>query len=358
MEDGFFSLAGTAALSISADDADALLQLKNGSAALLYLYLLRGRGAGSAEAAAEALGLTAEQVRAAAGQLRSAGLLRKPAGQGTDGPPAGGSAEKPAAGEKSAGTAVPVSLPAPAAEDISRLNSDDPAFADLLKEMACRKGSPLTNAEIGTLYSIYKDRRLSAELVLLMAAYCEERARRRGVPGYRLKPAELEQEAYIWAGRGILTLEQAEEWLAGAEEREKQSAAVQAMLGLGERPLVDKQQMYVDGWIAAAYPRELIHEAYGITVTNKGGMNWPYMNSILKRWAGQGLKTLDDVRKKDAPPRGGKAGGNGGASPGVGGRGGKTTGERLGGSASRNPVTNPRDDLKKLQEYLDSLEKE
>ena len=40
--------------------------------------------------------------------------------------------------------------------------------------------------------------------------------------------------------------------------------------------------------------------AYERTCINTGGLKWPYMHSILKRWHDAGLHTADQVRTGDS----------------------------------------------------------
>jgi DNA replication protein DnaD len=56
---------------------------------------------------------------------------------------------------------------------------------------------------------------------------------------------------------------------------------------------------------------KVIREAYERAVFQKGSLDWPYMNGILRSWHMQGLHTLEEVRaaeqrRRQAPAEAGR----------------------------------------------------
>ena len=128
--------------------------------------------------------------------------------------------------------------------------------------------------------------------------YCVSSSRGR-LPSMRY----IEQEAYIWADREILTLEQAEAFIAEQARRQAESTAVAELLGIRGRELTGTESKHIQSWLEAGTPRELIALAYDRTVTNTGSLKWGYMNKILQSWREKGFRTAAEVREKDLPPR-------------------------------------------------------
>ena len=109
----------------------------------------------------------------------------------------------------------------------------------------------------------------------------------------------IEKEAYAWANREILTLEQAEEYIARSDSLREKSAKTAELLGIRGRELTATENRYISAWLEMGFGEDLIEMAYDRTVTNTGGLKWSYMNSILKSWHEKGLFTPADVREKD-----------------------------------------------------------
>ena len=109
----------------------------------------------------------------------------------------------------------------------------------------------------------------------------------------------IEKEAYAWANREILTLEQAEEYIARSDSLREKSVKTAELLGIRGRELTATENRYISAWLEMGFGEDLIEMAYDRTVTNTGGLKWSYMNSILKSWYEKGLFTPADVREKD-----------------------------------------------------------
>jgi DnaD/phage-associated family protein len=120
---------------------------------------------------------------------------------------------------------------------------------------------------------------------------------------------QIEKEGYAWANREILTIEQAEEYIAGSERRRERLAQTARAVGITDRAPGTTEAKFLSEWIDMGFDDEMIELAYDKTLTNTGGLKWGYMNGILKSWHEKGLHTPQDVREKDARRTRGKAGG-------------------------------------------------
>ena len=276
---------------ISATAVDRLLAAHDGDVALLWLWLSR-HAQPDLESAARDLCRTRAEMEAAWEKLRRMELAQSAAAPAV--PPAVSSA--PIEPSRQA----PADPPEYTARDI--VERGDPAFTALVAEAQRVLGHGLSTPDLKKLFGIYDYLALPAEVVMQLLHYCAASSRGR-LPSMRY----IEQEAYIWADREILTLEQAEAFIAEQARRREESAAVAELLGIRGRELTGTERKYIQSWLEADTPRELISLAYDRTVTNTGALKWSYMNKILQSWREKGLRSVAQVQEKDLPPRRGAA---------------------------------------------------
>ena len=271
---------------ISPDAADALLAAHDGDLALLYLYLRR-RGPADPERAARDLCLTRREIDAALEKLGRMGLL-------DEAPSRPGPAR----------LLLPDDHPTDEyrAEDIVRRSREDPAFSAVVREAQRVLGHVLSTPELKKLFGIYDFLALPPEVIMLLLHYCVASSRGR-LPSMRY----IEKEAYAWADREILTLEQAEEHIAAQNARRTQSAEVAARLGIADRPLTPTENKYIASWLEAGFGPEAIALAYDRTVEKTGGRKWSYLDAILRSWREKRLFTPAEIEAGDPRRRPGRA---------------------------------------------------
>lgn len=272
----------------SAAAVDRLLAAHDGDVALLWLWLSR-HGAPDLEGAARDLCRTRAEMEAAWEKLTRMELAgdaeRLPV------PVSAGAAAAPAEPRF-----PPREMPEYTAKDI--VERGDPAFTALVAEAQRVLGHGLSTPDLKKLFGIYDYLALPAEVVMQLLHYCVSSSRGR-LPSMRY----IEQEAYLWADREILTLEQAEAYIAEQARRQRESTAVAELLGIRGRELTGTEEKHIRAWIEADTPRELISLAYDRTMTNTGALKWGYMNKILQSWREKGLRSVAEVQEKDLPPR-------------------------------------------------------
>ena len=277
--------------SISPSAADRLIAAHDGDVALLYLYGLRN-GNRDEEAAARALCRTLQEIRTAEEKLQRMGL--------------GGEAPaKPAPAEP----APPEELPAYTAGEISRLSRGNASLTAIYEEAASVLGRTLSPSDLRVLFGMYDHLALPPEVILVLLHYCTERAQQSG-EGRRVSSRNLEQEAYAWANREILTLEQAEEYIRFQRQRHSELGRIQARLGLNT--LSPTQEKDLRLWLDQGFGEEAIAIAADRTVTNTNALKWSYLRKILLSWQEKGLHSPAEIEEKDparsravpAPPAG------------------------------------------------------
>lgn len=278
MEQKQYQLHARAGLSIALEDVQTLLALSDGDCALLYLYLLRSGGFLNAAAAARELGRTESAVNAAAEKLRGAGLL----------------------GETKAVAAPAEELPEYDSLDLLRRSREDKSFQALVAEAQARLGHALSSADLRCLFGLYDHLGLPCEVILLIINRCAAVAKERYGEGRLPTMRAIEKEAYVWFNREILTLEQAEEYLAFLHARDGRARSLSALLQLEGRRLTPTERKYMESWLAMGFPEETLELAYDRTMVGTGGkFVWKYMDAILRAWQEKGLRTVAEVEAGD-----------------------------------------------------------
>ena len=266
-------------LAMTAQTADRLLTLDSGDAALLYLHLLRRGGP-------EGLKWTQTRLQTALDQLRAQGLAPE---------------EPLTSPEPPAQEAPP---PEYSTEDITLALADASSpFPALTGEVERRLGKRLSAADLKSLYTLYDHLALPAEVILMLVGWCVEEMERKYGPGRRPFLSQIRKEGFVWARRGIDTMEQAEEHVARLTRLRSREAEVLRLLDISPRPLVEREKTYIAAWDDMGFDNEAIRMAYERTVLKKQSMDWGYMNGILRRWHEKGLHTAAAVQAGDRDPR-------------------------------------------------------
>ena len=269
--------------------ADKLIAAHDGDVALLYIYLLR-TGSGELEGAARDLCRTMGEVSAAYEKLQRMGLL-----SGGSGAPAP-EKEPPRHPEPAE------ELPEYETEDLVRRSREDAGFAAVVQEAQKVLGHVLSSSDLKRLFGIYDYLALPPEVILMLLNHCVSTSKNRR-PSMRY----IEKQAYVWANREILSLEQAEEYIRQSRERQEDIGRAKAALNIQGRELTVTEGKYLASWLDMGFREDCLAIAYDRTVTNTGALKWSYMNKILLSWHEKGIHTPAQVQEKDgrrrsAPP--------------------------------------------------------
>lgn len=278
-------------VAMTGQAADRLLKLDHGDAALLYLHLLR-------HGTLSGLKWTQDRIQAALEQLKSQDLA--PAQELT--------APEPPVQE----------LPPPdyATEEITAALSDKASlFPPLADEVERRLGKKLSASDLKKLYTLYDHLALPPEVILMLVGWCIEEMERKYGAGRRPFLSQISKEGFVWARRGIDTMERAEEYITKLTRLRGREADVLRLLDISPRPLVEREKSYIAAWDDMGFADDAIRMAYEKTVLKKQSMDWGYMNGILRRWHQKGLHTAAAIQAGDRDPRPIRAGGQTGRPP-------------------------------------------
>lgn len=290
-----YVLARPAPLTIRIEDADRLLALGSGDAALLYLWVLKNGGRCDPARAAAELKLSVS-LEACMALLKGAGLIRG----AEEGP-----REAPEREE----------LPEVTAEELKRQAEGDRGFRMLLQDSAERLGRVLTGGDLKILFGIYHDLGLPTEVISMLVNYCTEEIQRRFGPGRKPTLRQIEKEAYVWSRAELFTIDLADRWLKERAGKRSRAEELARLLGIQNRSPAPSEEKYLLAWLDMGFDRDAFLRAYDKTIYKKGELAWPYMNRILENWHAKGLHTLPEIEAGDRPPRQAKGGAKAPAGP-------------------------------------------
>ena len=278
-------------VAMTGQAADRLLKLDHGDAALLYLHLLR-------HGTLSGLKWTQDRIQAALEQLKSQDLAPAP--------------------ELTAPEPPVQELPPPdyATAEIPAAWSDTASlFPPLADEVERRLGKKLSASDLKKLYTLYDHLALPPEVILMLVGWCIEEMERKYGAGRRPFLSQISKEGFVWARRGIDTMERAEEYITKLTRLRGREADVLRLLDISPRPLVEREKSYIAAWDDMGFADDAIRMAYEKTVLKKQSMDWGYMNGILRRWHQKGLHTAAAIQAGDRDPRPIRAGGQTGRPP-------------------------------------------
>ena len=269
-----------AELNITKPQADKLLAAASPDAALLYIYLSCGNDIAAAETD---LNMSAARVKCAVATLRQLGLYQEKKVIAMVG-------ERPNYSER----------------DVMGAVDADQSFRSLYEEVQRLLGRMLNTEELKILLGFVRYLGMAPEVVSLLVCYCKERARLKGSsrnPSLR----SIEKEAYLWAEKGIDTLEEAIAYTQTQYVRRSRLGRLLEQLQIRGRNLTAGEERYAQQWLDWGFDEEAIGMAYERTCLNTGGLSWAYMNKILIRWQEAGMLTGEQIRAGDRPavPKGG-----------------------------------------------------
>ena len=262
-------------LQIEKAHIQKLLCAQSPDAALLYLYLKDG---GDPSGAQVRLGYSPSRYACACATLRQLGLLKE---------------EKP--------VRIPGEQPQYTEVDVLGAMDTDMDFRSLYGEVQRTLGKNLNTEELKILLGFVRYLGLSADVIIMLIAYCKDRAKSMGKsrnPSLRT----IEKEAYAWAEMGIDTMEEAAQYIRRQHQRFSQTGRIMQILQIRGRNLTAPESRYVQQWLEMGFDEQTIGLAYERSCLNTGGLAWPYMHKILLRWHEQGLHTLAQIQSGDSKP--------------------------------------------------------
>lgn len=259
-------------VQLQRSDIAKLVAAASGDGALLYLYLQNG---GQEETAQQTLGMNHTRFACAMATLRQLGLWQEAQKQ----------------------VITPGERPAYSERDVMSAMDTDNTFKMLYGEVQRVLGRSLNTEELKILLGFVRYLGLPGEVISVLVSYCKELSRQRSGRNPSLRT--IEKEAYAWAEQGIDTLEAAAAFIHSQNIRRSRLHQLMNLLQIRGRALTPGETRYAQSWLEMDFPEDVLALAYEKTCINTGGMNWPYMNTILTRWKEAGYRTVAQIQNQD-----------------------------------------------------------
>lgn len=170
--------------------------------------------------------------------------------------------------------------------EINTMLREDKQFAALAAELEAARGSVLSPSEREILAYLFGSLELSPEYLLVAAAYCREKGKK--------KLSYLEKMVAGWLEDGIDTYEKAESHIQRLTKQEDDEDRIRRLFGLPERALTAREKACVNRWFGEYMtPEALMKLAYDRAVEATGKVSFAYIDKILAAWAAKGITTVE-----------------------------------------------------------------
>ena len=246
------------------DTLDKLIAVGDGDAALLYLYILRHGDSADAKAVQRTLHLSQERYERAAFTLNN---LTAPAAQPQD---------------------KPSDAPQYNADELRRARVDDHRFAAVCQSAEETLGRTLTEGQLRCLLTAYDHLGLSAEAIIELLAFLKNE---KGA----VRLSDIRREAYLWADMGIVSAQDAQDYVTRRAGEKPLSEAIYRALGADEQQPAPKEQRVCTFALAHGFPPEAVELAIRRTGRQQGHKSLDYTLGILRKWDGSGVHTVSEI---------------------------------------------------------------
>ena len=268
---------------------------------------------GSVEAIAAASACTEDEVRAAIAFWRGAGVIS------VDGEKKKKAAEQPV--KENAPAPVQVAptqevsgavllkktdeLPKYTTAELGNLLEARPDTAALLQECQNLFGKLFSTHEVNIVLGLTDYLGLDTEYVLILVThycqYCKAQDKKPSLRG-------LEKLAISLYDRGITDMDALQEELFRQEELQKTESKLRALFGIGARVLTAKEKRMFSDWLHTyKFDMEMITKAFEIGMDTAPDASVAYIDSILKRWNSENIRTVAEVEAEKAARDGKRA---------------------------------------------------
>jgi len=168
-------------------------------------------------------------------------------------------------------------------------DSEDIKF--LMQEAQIILSRPISNADSAALVMFHDNDGLPVDVILMLLQYA--------VSIGKAHMSYIDKVARSWGKEEIDTVEKAENKIRLLESKRQAWSIVEKTFGMERRSPTTKESEMADKWINSwKISTDLIKEAYDRCVDNKGKYILNYIDSIIKRWHEEGIKTLQQANEE------------------------------------------------------------
>ena len=184
--------------------------------------------------------------------------------------------------------------------EISKLVETKPEVKFMFDKLELIYGRPVTSTEQRSYIYLYEAAGMPADVMVMIAEYC--------VSIDKSSIRYIEKTALNWADEGINSHEKAVERMLQLSEVHQAETKIKKCFGIDNRNLSANEKKYIKTWCNEYhFDLDMIKIAYDRTVDGIGKLSFPYVNTILKSWYDNHIKTAEDIQEKESPNRDKKA---------------------------------------------------
>ncbi len=293
--------AWNSVFAVPCEIADKHLKLAGAVQLKVILWFLRHAGEPcSVESIADALSLPAADVKDSLTYWKELGVLRIN-GQTLLPPQPQQLTEQPAP-EEAVQDIPDAPAPAKASRAVSRPEkpdlkyltqrmSEDDGIVYLMRSADEIFGRPTSNNDKATLLMIHETDGLPVEVRVMLLRYAADIG--------KCNIRYIEKIAINWADNEINTLELAEKRIKELTEGREAAFRIQKLFGIDSHSPTEKESNYADRWVNQwKFSDDMLRMAYEICVDSKLKYIAGYVDSILSRWAKEGITTPSQAEQE------------------------------------------------------------
>lgn len=175
-------------------------------------------------------------------------------------------------------------------DEVSAIIESNPALSDLCAISQEILGKTLGNNDLETIYWFYDRLGFSPEVITMLLEYCVSMGKR--------NMKYIEKVAITWHENNITTMDEAQKFITGAVESDEYTTSLRRLFGITDRSLSKTEKLYLSTWREEyKMSADMVGLAYEYCIIAIGKLSFPYINTILKRWAEQGIQTISEAEK-------------------------------------------------------------
>lgn len=163
---------------------------------------------------------------------------------------------------------------------------------DMLQDIEKLLSRPLSSTEMEMYIAWQKEFDFSPELILLLIQYCASK----GKNDWRY----IEKTALTWYDSKIKNVEDAQGFIKKHEDKWIKIRKVLNYLGIKDAEIMKPQEELINKWINSYnFSLDVIYKACNVCFERINKADFKYIDGILSSWLKEGIKTVEDVDKKD-----------------------------------------------------------
>ncbi len=175
-------------------------------------------------------------------------------------------------------------------DEVAVIIDGNSALSDLCAVAQEILGKTLGNTDIETLYWFYDQLGFSPEVITMLLEYCASMNKR--------NMKYIEKVAITWHENNITTMDEAQSYITGFAKKDEFVASLRRLFGINDRNLSKTESLYLKTWQEELkMSADMVGLAYEYCIIATNKLSFPYINTILKRWAEQGIRTIPEAER-------------------------------------------------------------